>query len=132
MIVDTSALVAVLLGEGDAEAIADALARGPVRISAATLVEARVVLLATVGPEGRRRLDALLQEAEVEVVPTDAAQADIAADAYRDYGKGTGHPAALNLGDCFSYALATARREPLLYKGENFSHTDVRPALPGA
>ncbi|WP_159621900.1 type II toxin-antitoxin system VapC family toxin [Ruania rhizosphaerae] len=130
MIVDTSALVAVLLGEEDAEAIADALARGPVRISAATVVEARVVLLAKVGPHGRRRLDALLLEADVEIVPTDAAQADVAADAYRDYGKGTGHPASLNLGDCFSYALATVLREPLLYKGGDFSHTDIRSVLP--
>lgn len=130
MIVDTSALVAILAGEPEAPAFARALAgaRRP-RISAATLVEARIVIESRLGPVQRRRLDALLREADVEVVPFDEHQAAVAADAYRDYGRGRGHPARLNLGDCYSYALAAVTNEPLLFKGDDFAHTDLRTAI---
>lgn len=128
MIVDTSALVAVLLDEPETRSFVRLLTLNPTFISAATLVEARVVM--TRGREvlGRRALDTLLREIDVSVVPVDAEQADIASDAYRDFGRGSGHRAHLNYGDCFSYALAIARSDTLLYKGDDFTHTDVRPA----
>lgn len=98
------------------------------RISAASLVETRVVVEARLGPRQRRRLDALLRTLQIEIVPFDEEQATIASDAYRDYGRGSGHPARLNLGDCYAYALASQTGEPLLYKGDDFSHTDLRAA----
>jgi len=130
VIIDSSALFAILAEEPEARAFARAItrARQP-RVSAATLVEARVVVGARLGAEKRRRLDALLRELEVVVVPFDEEQATIASDAYRDYGKGSGHPAGLNLRDCYSYALASQTGEPLLYKGDDFVHTDLRPAV---
>ncbi|WP_147916631.1 type II toxin-antitoxin system VapC family toxin [Ruania zhangjianzhongii] len=128
MIVDTSALIAVLLGEDDAPVFARLLAARPVRISAATLVEARIVIESRVGPAARRRLEDLLHTIQAEVVPVDEEQAFVASEAYRDYGRGSGHAAGLNFGDCFSYALATTRREELLYKGEDLGHTDIRRA----
>lgn len=129
MIVDTSALFAILAEEPEAPKFRRAIveAQRP-RISAATLVEARVVVEARLGPRQRRRLDALLRESHAEVVPFDEEQATIAGDAYRDYGKGSGHPARLTLGDCYAYALASQTGEPLLYKGDDFSHTDLRSA----
>lgn len=129
MIIDTSALFAVLAEEPEAPAFRRALAEAPSpKVSAATLVEARVVVEARLGPRQRRKLDALLRESSAEIVPFDEEQATIASDAYRDFGKGSGHPARLNLGDCYSYALASQTGEPLLYKGEDFSHTDLRSA----
>lgn len=129
MIVDTSALIAALLNEVGADRILRALAGGSTRISAATLVEARVVARAKSGPEGERRLEQLLRVAQVEVVPFDGKQADVACDAYRDFGKGSGHPAKLNLGDSFSYALASVAGESLLYVGDDFVHTDIRAGI---
>ena len=130
MIIDTSALFAILAEEHEAPAFRRAIAESPrPRISAATLVEARVVVEARLGPQRRRRLDALLRESRAEVVPFDEEQATIASDAYRDYGKGSGHPAQLNLGDTYSYALASQTGEPLLFKGEDFGHTDLRRAV---
>ncbi len=131
MIVDTSALVAILLREPGHERIVTTLLTESSQISAATLVEARIVTLRYLGVAGRRRLDALLAQADVEVAPFDERQADVAAEAYRDYGKGSGHPAQLNLGDTFAYALAHVADEPLLFVGEDFSRTDIRSALPG-
>ena len=133
MIIDTSALFAILADEPERESFTRAIAeaRHP-RISAATLVEARVVVEVRLGPRQRRRLDALLRTLEIEVVPFDEEQAAIAGDAYRDYGKGSSHRARLNLGDCYSYALASQTGEPLLYKGDDFVHTDLRPAVPPA
>ena len=130
MIVDTSALVAVLRGEPDADAYLVALdaARAP-RMSAATFVEACIVVDANRDPVLSRRLDDLLRVAGVIVEPVTREQADVARAAYRDFGKGSGHPAGLNFGDCFSYALARVTDEPLLFKGDDFSHTDVIPAL---
>ncbi|WP_163542465.1 type II toxin-antitoxin system VapC family toxin [Occultella kanbiaonis] len=129
MIVDTSALIAILVGEPAARTFARALAESEVKISAATLVEARAVVTSKLGPTHLRQLDALLRETQVLVVPFDEQQAAVAGDAYRDFGRGSGHPARLNLGDCFSYALAATTGEPLLFKGRDFNHTDLRSAV---
>ena len=93
-------------------------------MSAANLVETSIVIEARVGEAGGRELDRLLQKADVDVVAVDAEQADLARHAYRRFGKGR-HPAGLNYGDCFSYALAISAGEPLLFKGDDFIHTDV-------
>ena len=98
-------------------------------MSAATFVEACIVVDANRDPVLSRRLDDLLRVAGVVVEPVTREQADIARAAYRDFGRGSGHPAGLNFGDCFSYALARVTAEPLLFKGDDFSHTDVIPAL---
>lgn len=125
MIVDTSALVAVILGEPDAEAYLRAMAGAPVlAVSAATLTEALLVAEARQGREAAVDLGALLAELEVEIVSLDEAQAEAAASGWRRFGKGR-HPAGLNLGDTFSYALASGRGEPLLFKGRDFAATDV-------
>ena len=128
MIVDTSALLAVIFGEPDAEgylrtmASADALAA-----STATLTEALIVAEVRQGREAAADLAALLDELEVEIVSLDEAQSELAAAAWRRFGKGR-HPAALNFGDTFSYALAAVRGEPLLFKGRDFAATDVAQA----
>ena len=129
MIIDTSALIAAITAESSADGLREILSRDGGRISAATLVEARIVAYGKGGPAVGRRLESVLRWAGTEIVPFDAAQADAAADAYRDYGRGSGHPARLNLGDTFSYALASIRDEPLLYVGDEFGHTDIRSAL---
>lgn len=98
-------------------------------MSAATLVEARIVATGKGGLAARRRLEALLRQAAVEVVPFDGEQADAAVDAHLAYGRGSGHPARLNLGDTYSYALAYVRDEPLLFVGDDFARTDVRSAI---
>lgn len=126
MIVDTSALVAVLKGEPDADALMVALAAADdVRISAATLVETSVVVDSVRDPVLSGRLDDLLRVLDVVVEPVDGVQASLARRAYRDFGGGSGHPAGLNLGDVFAYALARARDEPLLFTGDDFAATDV-------
>ncbi len=130
MIVDTSALVAILRDEPDAGRFIDALAAdADPRVSAATLVETAAVVDANRDPVLSRRLDELLEASGVQVEPLTEEHARIARQAYRDFGKGSGHPAGLNLGDCFSYALAAATGEPLLFKGNDFSETDLSPAL---
>ena len=130
MIVDTSSLVAVLRDEPDADRHRIALAEAPaVRLSAATYVEVGVVVDAVGDPVLSRRLDDLLREVDAEVEPLTAEQARVARQAYRDFGRGSGHPARLNLGDVFSYALARTSGEALLFKGDDFSHTDLDPAL---
>ncbi len=131
MIVDTSALLAILRAESDAVAFADAIAaeEGAVRLSAATFVETAIVIDASRDPVASRGLDELLVQAGIVIEPVTETQARMARDAYRDFGKGSGHRAQLNFGDCFAYALAKATGEPLLYKGEDFSHTDIRPFL---
>jgi len=129
MIVDTSALIAILRDEAGAMAYARAIAAAPVRrISAANYVEAAAVIDASRDPIASRRFDDLLREARVVIEPVTEAQARIAREAYRDFGRGSGHPAALNFGDCFAYALARAINEPLLFKGDDFSHTDITAA----
>ncbi|MDJ1113896.1 type II toxin-antitoxin system VapC family toxin [Microbacterium dauci] len=130
MIVDTSALIALLQNEACAEAIDVATESAAWRgISAATLFEAAIVADGTSDPVRSARFDALIAGLDIEVVPLTAAHAAIARQAYRDYGRGSGHPAKLNFGDCFSYALAKERGEPLLYVGDDFAHTDIASAL---
>jgi ribonuclease VapC len=130
MIVDSSAVVGILNGEPDAEALEDALvsARNR-RMSAATLVELYVVVDGKRDPVRSARLDELLQRSDVEVVDVTKEQAHMARAAYRDFGRGSGHAARLNFGDCFSYALAKATGEPLLFKGDDFGHTDLTSAV---
>ena len=126
MVVDSSAMIAILRGEPEAVAFLHAIdSASIVRISAATYVESAVVLDAGRDPVLSRRLDDLIQEGLFIIEPLTEAQARIARDAYRDFGKGSGHAARLNLGDCFAYALAKDKREPLLFKGLDFGLTDV-------
>lgn len=125
---DTSALVAVILGEPDAEAqLRTMVTAETLAVSAATLIEALIVVEARQGREAATDLAALLLELEVEVVSLDEGQAEVAASAWRRFGKGR-HPAGLNLGDTFSYALAATRGEPLLFKGRDFAATDIPQA----
>lgn len=129
MIVDTSALVAILRDEPDAMTYTRAIAGAAVRrLSAANYVETAAVIDASRDPVASRRFDDFLREAEFVIEPVTARQARIAREAYRDYGRGSGHPAKLNFGDCFAYALARESGEPLLFKGEDFARTDIKPA----
>lgn len=128
MVIDTSAVAAILFGEPDAEAIAARIAADPVRlISAATALECGIVIESEYGEEGARELDLLLLRCAIEVIPFNAEQLAVARHAYRTFGKGR-HPAALNYGDCFSYALSKTSGEPLLFKGQDFAETDIRAA----
>lgn len=130
MIIDTSALIAILGDEPEAEAYARAIEDADRRrLSAANFVEAAVVIDASRDPIASRRFDDLLREAGIAIEPVTETQARIAREAFRDFGKGSGHRARLNFGDCFAYALARASNEPLLFKGEDFSHTDIISAL---
>lgn len=125
MVIDTSALLAMLLDEPERRAFAQAIEAAERRaLSAANFVEASMILEARYGAEGVRELDRLLAVADVEIVPVDREQAEAARDAFRAYGKGR-HAAGLNFGDCFAYALAAVRGEPLLFKGNDFTATDV-------
>ena len=129
MVVDTSALAALLFLEDDAEIYAGALA-GVQKcfLSAVTRVEIALVVEGRKGETGRKALETFLEVLDPEVMPVDARQADFAIQAFRIYGKGR-HPAGLNIGDCFSYALAKALDEPLLFKGNDFGRTDIRSVL---
>jgi len=130
VIVDTSAVIAILREEDDAAVYAQAIATaGARRLSAASYLECGIVLDSQRDPIISRGLDELIQEAEFVVEPVTERQARLARQAYADFGKGSGHRAKLNFGDCFAYALAKATGEPLLFKGRDFSHTDVRAAL---
>lgn len=130
MIVDTSALVAMITQEPGFEALVDALvdARGG-SVSAGTALEAAIVIDSYQDPVVSRDLDRVRRELDITIAPVTAQHVDIARQAYRDYGKGSGHPAQLNFGDCFAYALAIAEGKPLLFVGDDFTHTDVEPAL---
>jgi ribonuclease VapC len=133
VIIDTSALIAILRAEQDASEMAHAIEKAQTRrISAANYLETAVVIDGSRDPVASRRFDELVQTAELLVEPVTHDQARIAREAYRDFGKGSGHKAGLNFGDCFAYALAKSTGEPLLFKGEDFGHTDIRPALPAA
>ena len=130
MIIDTSAIITVLKREEGWEDFALALEESEANtISTATFFEAGIVIDSYKNAVLSRRLDELLLEAHMAIEPVTPEQARIARQAYRDFGKGSGHPAQLNFGDCFSYALARDKREPLLFKGDDFIHTDLRPAL---
>jgi len=128
MIIDASALIAILRDEPDAASYARAIEQASERrLSAVNFVEAAVVIDANRDPIASRRFDELLTEAQILIEPVTEIQARIARDAYRDFGKGSGHRANLNFGDCFAYALATATGEPLLFKGDDFRRTDITP-----
>lgn len=130
MIVDSSALVAILTREPEADAFADALARADApSLSAATYVETAVVIDARRNPALSRAFDRFLDDNRLAVEPVTPTQAKIAREAYRDFGRGSGHPARLNFGDCFAYALARDKNLPLLFKGGDFAHTDIDPAI---
>lgn len=129
MIVDTSAYIAVLLGEPAADRIRVLLAAYGGRVAAPTLVESRVVAFTRGGATALRRIDSIVRDAQTDVVPFDERHAEVALGAYRDFGRGSGHRARLNLGDTYSYALAIVADEPLLYVGDDFAHTDVRSAV---
>jgi ribonuclease VapC len=130
VIIDTSALIAILRAEPDAGEMARAIERAQIRrISAANWLETAVVIDASRDPVASRRFDELVQTAELHVEPVTRDQARIARDAYRDFGRGSGHKADLNFGDCFAYALAKSTGEDLLFKGNDFGHTDIASAL---
>ncbi len=129
MVIDTSALVAILLDEPEAARLTQAIDAAPVRIlGAPTLVEAVAVLIARKGDTGEIALDALLRRLEIEVVPLSINAAAFARVGFKRFGKGVGRPGVLNYGDCFSYGVAMAHEEPLLAKGDDFPRTDVEVA----
>jgi ribonuclease VapC len=129
IVADTSALIAIFLDEPERDRFAASVATAErVGISVATLVETRLVLHRRGGAKLTKAIELLLGSNRFEVVAVDADQADIAHAAFVTYGKGTGHPAGLNFGDLFSYALAKARAVPLLYKGDDFARTDIAAA----
>ena len=128
MIIDTSALLAILFAEDDAEAYARAIAGAETRLlSAANYLETGIVIDQQINPTAGRQLDALVTRAQIGIESVTREQADLARQAYVDFGKGN-HPAGLNFGDCFAYALAKATGLPLLFKGDDFSRTDLRSA----
>lgn len=127
MIVDTSAILAVLLGESDARRYASAIAGSRCRLAASTLLEASMVVESRGGERAGDELDVFLERAAIEVVPVTEELARAARRAWRRFGRGN-HPAKLNFGDCFSYALAETTDEPLLFKGEDFARTDIQRA----
>jgi len=124
VIVDSSALVAILRSEPDRAAFEEAIAHEVCKVSAATALETAIV----VQPHRHEDVDQLLDEAQIEVVAFDSAQAKIARAAYARFGKKSGSKAQLNFGDCMAYALAKALDEPLLFKGDDFTHTDITQA----
>lgn len=131
MIVDSSAIIALIHQEPEASRIAELLGDSPETLmSAGTYLETAVVLDSKRDPVLSRQLDSLLENASVRVVEVTVQQARIGRAAYQDFGRGSGHPASLNFGDCFAYALAKETGRPLLFKGDDFTHTDVLVALP--
>jgi ribonuclease VapC len=131
MVLDSSAVLAILFDESERPAFTNAIESDPRRLmSAANLLEAALVVEARRGEPAGRELDLLLHRAEVKIVSVDADQVEVARSAWRRYGKGH-HPAGLNFGDCFAYALATTTGEPLLFKGEDFGQTDLARAGKG-
>jgi ribonuclease VapC len=128
MVIDTSAIVAIALNEPEAPDFEWRIANDPIRlISAATILEAAMVIETRFGEAGGSELDLWLHKAGFEVVAVDTDHADLARRAWRRFGKGR-HPAGLNFGDCFAYALATLTQEPLLFKGDDFTKTGIQAA----
>jgi ribonuclease VapC len=131
MVIDTSVVVAILFGEPEAEAFAELIEADPLRLmSVASVLEASIVVESELGTEGGRELDALLQTAGIGIEPVTVEHLAAARHAFRSFGKGR-HPAALNFGDCFSYALSKTTGETLLFKGDDFARTDVSFAAGG-
>ncbi|RYG86495.1 MAG: type II toxin-antitoxin system VapC family toxin [Alphaproteobacteria bacterium] len=129
MVVDSSALIAILRGEPEGPAFRNAIRTAPNRLlSAPTRVKAGMVALGRRGEPGLEQMQALIERLELEVVPLSDDHGKLAIEAFRRFGKGR-HPAGLNYCDCLSYALAKATGEPLLFKGDNFAHTDIRRAV---
>jgi ribonuclease VapC len=129
MVLDTSAVMAILGSENDADRFETAIAAAErVLLSTGTLIELGIVVEVRLGEEGGRELDLFLLKVKVRQVPVSERHAELAREAYRKFGKGR-HRAGLNFGDCFSYALAMAEGEPLLFKGADFSRTDVPAAI---
>jgi ribonuclease VapC len=130
MIVDTSAIVAILRDEPGAESFAQAIEGAKIRrVSAANYVEAAAVIDGSRNPIASRRFDDFFREASLKIETVTAEQARIAREAYKDFGKGSESAAQLNFGDCFAYALAKVMCEPILFKDRDFNHTDLEPAL---
>jgi ribonuclease VapC len=130
MIIETSALVAIVRREADHERCLRAIAGSGERwMSAANALETAIVIDAARDPIVSRELDGVRRDLDIAIVPVTAQHVEIARQAYRDFGRGSGHPAKLNFGDCFAYALAIEQDQPLLYVGDDFVHTDVEPAL---
>ena len=128
MIIDSSAIVAILGHEDDVDSLAEALVEAPIRrLSAVNYVETAIVIDSRRDPVLSRGLDDFLREAQIKIEGVTPEQARLAREAYRDFGKGR-HRAGLNFGDCFAYALAKDKREPLLFKGDDFRRTDVEVA----
>ncbi len=129
MVVDTSALLAIFLAEPERKQLLDAISQdGAHYISAANVLETGIELEARRGEAAGREFDLFLHQANLEVVPVDSDQIEIARVAWRKYGKGR-HPAGLNFGDCFAYALAKVMDQPILFKGDDFTHTDIPPVF---
>lgn len=128
MIVDSSALMAIIEGEVDSEALVRVATSSRCRMSVATRLEASIVADARSTSHGAR-LDELITALEITIEPVTEHQGEIARRAYQRYGRGSGSPARLNYGDCFSYALSVTAGEPLLFVGDDFTHTDIIPAL---
>ncbi len=125
MVIDTSAVLAILLGEPERRRLNEKIEADPVRLmSAASYLETAIIIDDRFGDEGARDLKLFLAEAEIEIESVTLEQAEVAREAYRRFGKGN-HPAALNFGDCFAYALARISGEPLLFKGNDFRQTDL-------
>jgi ribonuclease VapC len=130
MVIDTSALLAILLDEPERRTFNEAIEAAETRVlSAANFVEVSIVLESRFGTEGLRDLDLFIERAEIEIAAVDADQARKARQAFSRFGKGR-HRAGLNFGDCFAYALAAVLSEPLLFKGDDFPQTDLTPAVP--
>ena len=128
MILDTSAIIAVLQNEPESDGLISSMQNAEkLRISVASVVEAGIVMYARYGDAGELEIDQFIHRLNISIVPVTAEQVDLARSAYRKYGKGI-HPAGLNYGDCFSYALAISLQEKLLFVGEDFSKTDVEMA----
>jgi len=128
VIVDSSAIVAILGHEDDVDSLAEALVEAPIRrLSAVNYVETAIVIDSRRDPVLSRGLDDFLREAQIKIEGVTPEQARLAREAYRDFGKGR-HRSGLNFGDCFDYALAKDKREPLLFKGDDFRRTDVEVA----
>ena len=125
MVLDTSALLAILMADPEAEGVAVAIEHDPIRlVSAGSMLETAIVAESRWGDAGGRELDLLLSKTGISLTPVDAEQVEIARQAFRLFGKGR-HPAGLNFGDCFAYALSRASGQPLLFKGDDFAQTDV-------